>query len=303
MAENASLELHLHPLPLISISDQVVRARCAKKEDRIVGALIGSQEGRRVDIYNSYELIATSDDAGELTLDREFWEQRSAQYLEVFPKYEFLGWYTTGTEPRESDKKFHKTIQEVTGNENPFLLLLDTTCTQGDKAQTEDLPVKVYDAVTQLVGGEMKTNWNPVHYEIDTLEAERIAADHVSKTAKTAVEGYSSDFSQHVSGLSGSLVMLNHRVKDLLQYLESVKAGTVPKNHEVLRQLLTVCEALRSNHPEALRKQFYGEFNDASLVVHLSTMTKTCSHISDLIDKFQLAHHKKHRQHHHYPFG
>lgn len=293
-----ALDVHLHPLVLVNISDHIVRFQFSGRTERILGAVIGAQEGRRVDIHNSFELVAEADG-----LELEFFQQRLAQYMEVFPKYEFLGWYSSGQEPHGSDKALRKKIQEVTSNENPLLLLMNPTVLAAEMSGSEELPVKVYDAVTHIAGNEVAIQWNEMKYVIDTLEAERIAVNHVAKSATQATSGHSSDFTQHASSLTNSVQMLNHRVRDLLEYAKAVKEGNVQKNHQVLRQLLSICEALKSSHPDMLHKQFYSEFNDAGLVVLLASLTKSCASISDLLDKFQLAHDKKHRQRHHYPFG
>lgn len=208
-----------------------------------------------------------------------------------------------GSNPQESDKALHKKMQELSANENPFVLLLDTERMQAGAALSEELPVKVYDSTAHLDQGCLRTVWNEVPYVIDTLEAERIAVNHVAKTATAAAAGHSSDFTQHTSGLANSVVMLNNRVKELIEYMKEVKAQRVPKNHEVLRQMLSICQALRTTHQDSLQHEFCGDFNDAALVVLLASLTKACANTSDLLDKFQLTHDKKHRQRHHYPFG
>lgn len=304
MGDSAGLDVHLHPLVLINISDHVVRFKHTGQTQRVLGAMIGAQEGRRVDVHNSFELLvsdmASDTDPG---FDLEFFKQRLAQYLEVFPKYEFLGWYSTGTSPQDSDKPLHKKMQEVSANETPFVLLLDAAKLGEEGAtQSEELPVKVWDSSTQLDQGALKFVWNDVPYEIDTLEAERIAVNHVAKTATAALGGHSSDFTQHTSGLSNSVLMLNNRVKELLEYMKEVKAGRAPRNHDVLRQMLSICQALQASHRDSLQDEFCGEFNDAALVVLLASLTKACANTSDFLDKFQLAHDKK-RQRYHYPFG
>jgi len=269
----------------------------------VLGAVIGAQEGRRIDVHNSFELIVEEAE-GVRTIDVEFFQQRLAQYLEVFPRYEFLGWYTTGREPREADKVLHRKVQEVSANENPFLLLLDTEIMETEKAaQSEDLPVKVFDSTTHIEQGETKVEWSEVPYAIDTLEAERISVNHVAKSAATTSAGHSSDFTQHTGGLANSVMMLGNRVKELLEYMKEVKAGRAPKNQEVMRQMLSVCQALQVSHPDALRQEFCGEFNDGALIVLLASLTKACANTSDLLDKFHLAHDKKNRPRHHYPFG
>ncbi|CAK0792549.1 unnamed protein product [Prorocentrum cordatum] len=80
--------------------------------------------------------------------------------------------------------------------------------------------------------------------------------------------------------------MLSGRVRELLDYMKDVKEGRAPKNHEVLREMLSICQALQASQPDALRKEFCGEFNDATLVVLMATLTKACASTSDLLDKF-----------------
>lgn len=298
----ADLNVHLHPLVLINISDHVVRFRSTGRQQRVIGAVIGAQEGRRLDVHNSFELLVDETDGS--SFDLEFFQQRLGQYLEVFPRYEFLGWYSTGQEPAETDKMLHRKIQEVTANENPFCVLLDTEKMEATKvSQSEELPVKVFDSTTHITGGEVQVQWKEVPYVIDTLEAERIAVNHVAKSATTATTGYSSDFTQHASGLGNSVAMLSHRVKELLQYTKDVKEGRAPKNRETMRQLLSICQTLQASHPDAMRREFCGEFNDAALVVLLASLSKACATTSDLLDKFSLAHGKKHRPRHQDPFG
>merc|ERR1711879_725425 len=103
---------------------------------------MGAQEGRRVDVHNSFEFLLEEDGDGP---DMEFFQQRLGQYLEVFPRYEFLGWYSTGVAPLETDHMLHKRLQEVSSNENPFCVLVDAdTLANGQAPGSEELPVKVY---------------------------------------------------------------------------------------------------------------------------------------------------------------
>eukprot|EP00429_Kryptoperidinium_foliaceum_P065038 CAMPEP_0176068752 /NCGR_PEP_ID=MMETSP0120_2-20121206/34322_1 /TAXON_ID=160619 /ORGANISM="Kryptoperidinium foliaceum, Strain CCMP 1326" /LENGTH=331 /DNA_ID=CAMNT_0017402377 /DNA_START=1 /DNA_END=994 /DNA_ORIENTATION=+ len=298
MGDRAALEVHLHPLVLINISDHVVRFRAAGRDQRVLGALLGAQEGRRIDVHNSFELVVDEAEAPGTAIDFEFFQQRLAQYMEVFPRYEFFGWYSTGSCPQETDKALHKKIQEVSANENPFLLLVDVEKLKGSEGsnQSEELPVKVYDSTAHLEGGALRVDWIEVPYAIDTLEAERIAVDHVAKTATVAASAHSTDFTQHTSGLANSVVMLSNRVEELLAYMQEVKAGRLPKNHDVLRQMLSICQALKATQQDSLQHEFCSDFNDAALVVLLSSLTKACANTADLLDKFQLAHDKQIRQ-------
>jgi len=54
-----SLNVQLHPLVILNISDQWIRSRVQNNVDnpRVIGALLGIQTGRNVEIMNSFELV------------------------------------------------------------------------------------------------------------------------------------------------------------------------------------------------------------------------------------------------------
>lgn len=68
----------LHPLPLIAISDYVVRHTLRKLEGPVVGALLGQQNGREVSIEFAYE--AKTETAGDgVKLDMSWFDERLEQ--------------------------------------------------------------------------------------------------------------------------------------------------------------------------------------------------------------------------------
>ena len=56
--ESGALQLTLHPLVIINISDHFTRGRCqtSSPSPRVFGALIGAQSGRHIEIANSFEV-------------------------------------------------------------------------------------------------------------------------------------------------------------------------------------------------------------------------------------------------------
>lgn len=56
--EHATLNVLLHPLVIINISDHYTRAKVSSAGPaRVMGALLGIQKNRDVEIFNSFELI------------------------------------------------------------------------------------------------------------------------------------------------------------------------------------------------------------------------------------------------------
>lgn len=71
---------------------------------------------------NSFELVFLVV-GGDVSIDKEYYNTKEEQFKQVFSEMDFLGWYTTGDTPTESDIKVHRQICEF--NESPVLLKLD----------------------------------------------------------------------------------------------------------------------------------------------------------------------------------
>ena len=100
---------------------------------------------------------------------------------------DFLGWYTTGDAPNESDIHVHKQICEI--NESPVFLKLNPF------TRNSDLPVTMYESVIDLVNGAATMLFVELSYTLATEEAERIGVDHV---ARMATAGEASESSQGI---------------------------------------------------------------------------------------------------------
>lgn len=68
----------LHPLPLIAISDYVVRHTLRKLKGPVVGALLGQQNGREVSIEFAYE-VKTGTVGDRIKLDLPWFDERLEQ--------------------------------------------------------------------------------------------------------------------------------------------------------------------------------------------------------------------------------
>jgi COP9 signalosome complex subunit 6 len=68
----------LHPLPLIAISDYVVRHTLRQLTGPVVGALFGQQNGREISIEFAYE-VQTLTNGDEITLEPSWFETRLEQ--------------------------------------------------------------------------------------------------------------------------------------------------------------------------------------------------------------------------------
>lgn len=131
----------LHPLVLIQVSDHITRIRAQiGAEQRVVGCVLGVQSSRVVEITNAFELKYTMQN-GQLVIDKEFLLMKQDQCpcrkfvalamttvcsfplpdaahrllladKKVFPKFEVVGWYSSGSGLAEGDLTIHKGVRE-----------------------------------------------------------------------------------------------------------------------------------------------------------------------------------------------
>jgi len=75
-ASTSGLQIALHPLALLTISDYITRHTLRNQSGPIVGALLGSQNGREIAIEYAYEFLASVDGAGNVVVDKKWFETK-----------------------------------------------------------------------------------------------------------------------------------------------------------------------------------------------------------------------------------
>eukprot|EP01117_Protostelium_nocturnum_P002978 TRINITY_DN13908_c0_g1_i1.p1 TRINITY_DN13908_c0_g1~~TRINITY_DN13908_c0_g1_i1.p1 ORF type:complete len:325 (-),score=105.54 TRINITY_DN13908_c0_g1_i1:43-1017(-) len=286
--ESSTLDLRLHPLVIINISDHFTRTRVQQTDPkpRVIGCIVGTQTGRVVEIFNSYEISWSKVD-GNPVINPEFITTKQEQFKKVFPTYEILGWYSSGESILPSDLAVHKQISEF--NEAPLFLLLDTVATA--RPDTKDLPITICESELRMVGDKATTVFAKVPYKVETGEAERISVDHVAKINPSGTSS-GSQISVHLTGIHNSVSMLAIRLRILKKYLESVKNGSLPADHGLLRQIGSLCNQLPALDTPDLKHDFVSEYNDSLVVTYLASMTKGSNSLNEMIDKFNLVNEK-----------
>jgi hypothetical protein len=122
-----AISVSLHPLVIMNVSEHWTRIRAQENcAQQVIGALIGKQNGRNIEIMNSFELNFDRIE-NDIIIDRDYYNTKESQFKQVFPDLDFLGWYTSGDIPNESDLKIHKQIIEI--NESPLFLKLNPMVT------------------------------------------------------------------------------------------------------------------------------------------------------------------------------
>eukprot|EP01114_Cavostelium_apophysatum_P005524 TRINITY_DN1668_c0_g1_i3.p1 TRINITY_DN1668_c0_g1~~TRINITY_DN1668_c0_g1_i3.p1 ORF type:complete len:322 (-),score=88.50 TRINITY_DN1668_c0_g1_i3:78-1043(-) len=283
--KDSALNVVLHPLVIINISDQWTRTRVQNnlENPRVFGALVGIQTGRNVEIFNSFELVVENADK-QPVIDSKFLVKKTEQFKKVFSTYDFLGWYSTaeGVVPADMDVHRSQTITEF--NESPLYLVLDPVAC--GRKTTKELPISIYESELHIIDDKPTNLFVKVPYKIETGEAERIAVDHVAKITPSGGNSEHSQLSAHLWGLHNAIHMLSMRVKVLLQYLEAAKSGKAPRDHGLLRRVASLSNQLPAIDTQNFKLDFLNEYNDALLIAYLATITKGTNATNDLIDKF-----------------
>jgi COP9 signalosome complex subunit 6 len=89
LAKNAvpSVTISLHPLVLMNIAEHWTRFRAQEGSAKAVfGALIGKQDGRKIEVYNSFELRHETID-GDVVINRDYYNTKEEQCkIEIFAR-------------------------------------------------------------------------------------------------------------------------------------------------------------------------------------------------------------------------
>jgi COP9 signalosome complex subunit 6 len=129
-----------HPLPILNISEHLTRLRLQTNTSLpfgahilsyifwshsclVLGALLGTQNGREVEIVNTFEVAAEQDervDHGSFNVRKEQCalvpRMCSARLIalstdkQVFPSLEFIGWYTVASYPTSRHIALHEQV-------------------------------------------------------------------------------------------------------------------------------------------------------------------------------------------------
>ncbi|CAI7813703.1 unnamed protein product [Closterium sp. NIES-54] len=240
MSSSSGLTFKLHPLVIVNMSDHYTRVKAQQGglPSRVVGCLLGMQSGRVVEIFNSFEVIYEArggDGAGsssnppeamdggsgepEIVIDRSFLAVKMEQYKKVFPKYDVLGWYSTGTDVRPADMHVHKALMDI--NESPIYLLLNPAINPAGK----DLPISIFESELHVIDGVPSLIFVSSTYTIETVEAERISVDHVAHIKPSDGSSAATHLAAHLTGMHSAIKMLTTRVRLLHSHLAAMESG------------------------------------------------------------------------------
>ena len=203
---DSGLNINVHPLVLLTISDYITRYTLRKLTQPIAGALLGKQSGRSISLEHAFEVLLEPNDRGDSVLEEAWFRDRLQQYKDVHqaPLLELVGWFTTApaTGPEALHVPIHQQILQ-SYNETAVLLAFHPSGVLGGKAAGGKLPLTIYESVFESGGdaedsmdtadkeARLELRFRELPYSIETGEAEMISVDFVAKGGgnATAVDG------------------------------------------------------------------------------------------------------------------
>lgn len=279
-SSTASVTVSLHPLVIMNVSEHWTRIRAQEGcKQQIIGALIGKQKGRNIEVMNSFELQFEIVDK-MLIVNKDYYNTKEQQYKQVFSDLDFLGWYTTGDTLTEKEIDIHKQICQI--NECPIMLQLNP-----QSRNCDHLPIELYESIIDIVQGEATMLFVPLTYTLATEEAERIGVDHVVRMSANNV-GDKSVVAEHLVTQYSAIKMLHSRVKLVLAYIKDIENKQLEPNHEILREACSLSHRLPVLTGNRFAEDYYTQSNDVGLITYLGVLTKGCNDMNQFASKFNM---------------
>jgi len=250
--------------------------------------LLGVQKGRTIEICNSFEVIFSNDQNGNVKINQDFLSRKTKSMKTVFKELDVVGWYSTGKNISSNDNAVHRTMCELF--DSALYMLVDSKM---DSKDTE-LPIQIFEGNIEMVNGKSTLIFSPTSYKIETQEAERIAVDHISHYTKSS--NSSSQLVSQLNNLHNSISMLSRRTKVLGGFLEAMVSGQVPKDRALIRQLAQLSHRLPTLSSNEFNSEFNTETNDNLIIAYLAAVTSGCAISSDISEKIGFAYHGKNRK-------
>lgn len=216
---DSGLQVLLHPLVLLTISDHITRHHVRKQEGPILGALLGQQKGREISLEHAFECnTVKGGDAYEILLHQTWFEERLKQcmtsnlseLLFITDKHDFtvkdvhkspildlIGWFSIAGGPQQTHLPIHRQILSEY-NESAILLTFNPSSVTDSTTTGGKLPIAIYETVYEgeskdgadkdkhmqgedHVDPALTLKFRELPYTIDTGEAEMIGVDFVAR--------------------------------------------------------------------------------------------------------------------------
>ncbi|KAF9472880.1 Mov34-domain-containing protein [Pholiota conissans] len=267
----------VHPLVLLSVTDHHARTVLRSSQKRVVGVLLGQDNGKTINVANSFGIPFEEDEKDSKTwfLDHNYIEGMYEMFKKVNARERMIGWYHTGPKLRASDQEINDLFKRFIAR--PVMVIVDV------RPQVVGMPTDAYFAVEEIKddGTETRKTFLHVPSAIEAEEAEEIGVEHLLRDIKDST---TTTLATRVSEQLASLRGLQSRLSDIQKYLVEVAAGKMPVNHQIVYHLQDALNLLPDLSDPVATQSFASSTNDQMLVVYLSSLLRAVIALHALVD-------------------
>ncbi|KAF9262574.1 Mov34-domain-containing protein [Marasmius fiardii PR-910] len=273
----ASTTVIVHPLVLLSVADHHARAGSRNSNKRVIGVLLGQDNGKTINVANSFGIPFEEDEKDSKTwfLDHNYIEGMYEMFKKVNAKERMIGWYHTGPKLRASDQEINDLFKRYIAR--PVMVIVDV------RPETVGIPTDAYFAVEEIKDDGTETRKTFLHCPsaIEAEEAEEIGVEHLLRDIKDST---TTTLATRVTEQLSSLRGLQSRLSDVQKYLTEVAAGSMPVNHQIIYHLQDALNLLPDLSDPETKRGFATNTNDELLVVYLSSLLRAVIALHGLVD-------------------
>ncbi|KAJ4473442.1 maintenance of mitochondrial structure and function-domain-containing protein [Lentinula edodes] len=273
----AATTIIVHPLVLLSVADHHARAVSRNTNKRVIGVLLGQDNGKTINVANSFGIPFEEDEKDSKTwfLDHNYIEGMYEMFKKVNAKERLIGWYHTGPKLRASDQEINDLFKRFIAR--PIMVIVDV------RPETVGIPTDAYFAVEEIKDDGTETRKTFLHCPsaIEAEEAEEIGVEHLLRDIKDST---TTTLATRVSEQLSSLRGLQSRLSDVQKYLADVASGTMPVNHQIVYHLQDALNLLPDLADADTTQSFATSTNDELLVVYLSSLLRAVIALHALVD-------------------
>ncbi|OBZ65727.1 26S proteasome regulatory subunit rpn-8 [Grifola frondosa] len=267
----------VHPLVLLSVTDHHARSVSRSSNKRVIGILLGQDNGKTINVANSFGIPFEEDEKDSKTwfLDHNYIEGMWEMFKKVNARERMIGWYHTGPKLRASDQEINDLLKRYIAR--PVMVIVDV------RPQTVGIPTDAYFAVEEIKddGTETRKTFLHVPSAIEAEEAEEIGVEHLLRDIKDST---TTTLATRVSEQLASLRGLQSRLTDIQKYLHDVATGKMPLNHQISYHLQDALNLLPNLNDTETTQSFVTSTNDQLLVVYLSSLLRAVIALHALVD-------------------
>ena len=211
----------------MNIADHMTRSkyRVAGGKPRVIGAILGQQEDRVLEVCNTVEINFTSKQDlqgnSQITIDEQFFHDRLNAYKTMFPDLDCLGWYsadaTAGADPSSDqptagDLEILKKVISKRAD-NPLMLIMNEE--SGFAKDRKKIPFFLYELPQKQDGVESQKPFVQLDFTLASEASEQIAVDGVANAVDP--DSKTSNFTSNMQASLNAVKILRSKLNFLIK--------------------------------------------------------------------------------------